>query len=74
MYRTLGEAHKEKGAYAQALTNYEEFLALLSKFALSEETVKAYTTMMQYCIQNVQEEIDKQNQAKEEKENGASEK
>ncbi len=72
VYRTLGEAYKAKSAYAQALTNYEELLALLPQLALSEESVKAYTNMMQYRIQDAQEKIATQNQEKKKPENETS--
>lgn len=67
VYRALGKVYEQKSAYAQALTNYEEFLALLPEFALSEEMFKSYTTMMQHSIQNVQEKIDKQKQKEKKK-------
>jgi tetratricopeptide (TPR) repeat protein len=70
VHDTLGKVHEEKGAYSQALTNYEELLELLPEFALSGEIVRAYTDIMKSRIQNAQEKIDKQ---KEEKKDEASE-
>jgi tetratricopeptide (TPR) repeat protein len=65
IYRGLAEACNQQGAYAQAITYYEGFLALFPQLDLDEAWKKSHRIIMKHYIQSAQEKLNKETLKKE---------